>query len=88
MKNNKHFHILIDSGSIHNFLDLELAKKMACSITSIPSQAVTVADGNYLACQHVCKGFQWSMQGKLFVVDVMLIALGGCDMVLGVQWLT
>ncbi|XP_021846729.2 uncharacterized protein [Spinacia oleracea] len=86
-RQSKVFHVLIDSGSTHNFLDLDLAKKMGCMIESIPSQAVTVADGNHLACQHVCKGFTWEMQGKVFTADVMLITLGGCDMVLGVQWL-
>lgn len=60
-RNNKMFHVLVDSGSTHNFLGLELAKKLGCEIESIPSQVVTVADGNHLACQHVCKGFTWTM---------------------------
>lgn len=85
---DKLFHILVDSGSTHNFLDLTLAKKLGCNIESILSQAVGVADGNHLQCQHVCKCFQWSMQGQHFEADVLLISLGGCDMVLGVQWLT
>ncbi|XP_056690204.1 uncharacterized protein [Spinacia oleracea] len=62
-RNNKMFHVLVDSGSTHNFLGLELAKKLGCEIESIPSQ------------------------GKTFTADMMLIVLGGCDMVLGVQWL-
>lgn len=77
----------MDYGSTHNFLDLELAKKMGCVIKIIPSQAVTVANGNHLACQHVCKCFKWEMQGRTFTGDVMLISLEGFDMVLGVQWL-
>ena len=28
----------------------------------------------------------WSMQEKEFQVDLRLIPLGGCDMVLGIQW--
>ncbi|XP_056690258.1 uncharacterized protein [Spinacia oleracea] len=64
MRNNKLFHVLVDSRSTHNFLDLELAKKMGCVIESIPSK-----------------------HGKSFTADMMLISLGGCDMVLGVQWL-
>lgn len=48
--NTKIFHILIDSGSTHNFLDLQLAKKMGFTIISISSQAVTVPNGNNLAC--------------------------------------
>lgn len=47
-----------------------------------------VVDGNHLARQSVCKGFKWSMQGIEFTSDVLLISLGSCDMVLGVQWLS
>lgn len=39
-------HILIDSGSTHNFQDLEFAKRLGCNITEIPHQADIVADGN------------------------------------------
>ena len=36
----------------------------------------------------MCKGFTWKMQETYFSTDVMLISLGSCDMVLGVQWLS
>lgn len=39
-------HMLIDSGSTHNFLDLQVAKKLQCTLISIAEQVVTVADGN------------------------------------------
>ncbi|XP_074346521.1 uncharacterized protein LOC141685312 [Apium graveolens] len=80
-------HILIDSGSTRNFLDIEMAKKLKCQCVTIPHQAVTVADGNHLACQQMCKSFSWKMQGQGFITDVLLIPLGSCDMVLGIQWL-
>lgn len=79
--------ILIDSGSTHNILDMTMPKKLGCAISLMPPQAVTMADGNHIACQHKCDTFSWAMQGKLFTTDVMLIPLGSCDMVLGVQWL-
>uniref|UniRef100_A0A803KXU1 MADS-box domain-containing protein n=1 Tax=Chenopodium quinoa TaxID=63459 RepID=A0A803KXU1_CHEQI len=81
-------HVLIDSGSTHNFLDIDVARRLGCKIDSISPQAVTVADGNHLACQNVCKGFKWSIQGNEFVSDVLLLSLGSCDMVLGIQWLS
>ncbi|XP_074306486.1 uncharacterized protein LOC141641737 [Silene latifolia] len=83
----KPLHILVDSGSTHNFMDLSLAKKLGCSLEKIPPQAVAVADGNHLACQYVCKKFSWMLHGHTFTNDVMLIPLGNCDMVLGIQWL-
>ncbi|XP_048503129.1 uncharacterized protein LOC125498867 [Beta vulgaris subsp. vulgaris] len=83
----KPLHILIDSGSTHNFLDVSLAMKLGCKIDSMPSQSVSVADGNTLSCKSMCKGFQWRLQNTTFQTDALLIPLGGCDMVLGVQWL-
>jgi len=38
-------HILVDSGSTHNFLDTSTAKKLKCELQKIPPLAVAVADG-------------------------------------------
>ncbi|GKB72376.1 hypothetical protein Tco_0933788 [Tanacetum coccineum] len=35
-----------------------------------------------------CKGFKWTLQGVEFTSDVLILPLGGCEMVLGVQWLS
>jgi len=77
-------HILIDSGSTHNFLDIAMAKKIGCKIESIQSQTIAVADGNQLQCQYVSKGFEWKLHNAHFRGDMLLIPLGSCDMVLGV----
>lgn len=79
----KAIQILIDSGST-----LNIAQKLGCTVEKIPPRAITVADGNHLACQHICKGFSWEMQGTTFMTDVLLIPLGSSDMVLGIQWLS
>lgn len=47
-----------------------------------------MADGNHIVCKHICKDFVWDMNGKKFRTDVMLIVLGSCDMVFGIQWLS
>ncbi|GJT85577.1 transposon ty3-G gag-pol polyprotein, partial [Tanacetum coccineum] len=74
--------------STHNFLDLYTAKKMGCRIRNTCPLQVTVGDGNKLISQHMVKDFQWKIQGVMFTTDVMLLPLGGCDLVLGVQWLS
>lgn len=84
MVKNTLIHILIDSRNTHNFLDVQIAKKLNISLESISTQAVTVADGSNIVCQSTCKQFQWSMNHKTFIAEVLLNALGGCDMVLGV----
>ena len=83
----KPLHILIDSGSTDNFLDVEVAKKLGCKIEQIGPMRVDVANGSSLACVAVCKGLSWTLQGSQFTTDVLLLPLGNCDMVLGVQWL-
>ena len=77
-------HILIDSGSTHNFLDIATAKKIRCTFQETEPQAITVADGNHIACQHKYTQFHWRMNKKDFEGEVLLIPLGGCDMVLGI----
>ncbi|GKE50017.1 putative nucleotidyltransferase, ribonuclease H [Tanacetum coccineum] len=34
---NRQLHILVDSGSTHNFIDVKLARKLQCSVKDIPS---------------------------------------------------
>ena len=80
--------ILMDSGSTHNFLDLYTTKKLGCKIRSTCPLNVSVAGGSRLISKYMVKDFQWKVQGVLFTSDVMLLSLGGCELVLGVQWLS
>lgn len=81
-------HILVDSGSTHNFIDEKLVKKLNCPMTSVKAMKVTVANGNQLSCAQMCKDFSWMMQGVWFKADVLAIPLENYDMVLGIQWLS
>ncbi|GJS31027.1 transposon ty3-I gag-pol polyprotein [Tanacetum coccineum] len=77
---NHLLHLLMDIGSTHNFLDLFIAKKLGYKLT--------VARGNKMLSQYKVYGFQWSIQGYQFETNVMLLPLGGYEMVLGIQWLS
>ena len=81
-------HILVDCGSTHNFVDISVAKKLGCQIVKTCPLAVTVGDGYNVASTSACKQFKWQLQGIEFCSDVMLLPLGGCEMVLGIQWLS
>ncbi|GJT68824.1 reverse transcriptase, partial [Tanacetum coccineum] len=78
-------HVLVDSGSIHNFLDLQIAKKLGCMLRRICPLDVFVANGNVITSIYECKGLTWVCQGVTYTTDVMILPLGGCDMVLGIQ---
>nr|GEV66529.1 reverse transcriptase [Tanacetum cinerariifolium] len=78
-------HILIDCGSTHNFINKNMAKKLGCDIKNTCPLAVTIANGNNLVTIAECKQFQWMFSNTIFSTDVMLLPLGGCEMVLGIQ---
>nr|GEY47130.1 hypothetical protein [Tanacetum cinerariifolium] len=80
-------HILIDCGSTHNFLDVSTAKKLPCQLTPTIPLRVDVANGSKMVSSFECKKFKWALQGNEYEADCMLIPFGGCDMVLGIQWL-
>ncbi|GJT42858.1 retrotransposable element Tf2 [Tanacetum coccineum] len=81
-------HILVDCGSTHNFVDLAVAKKLGCKIKSTCPLPVIVGDGYNIATSSECKQFHWNLQGVDFWFDVMMLPLGGCEKVLGIQWLS
>jgi len=83
----KPLHVLIDSGSTHNFLDIEVAKRLGCNSDAFDSLRVVVADGTKLNVSVVVRGFQWTIQQTKFTSNMLLIPLGCCDLVLGVDWL-
>jgi len=80
-------HILIDRRSTHNFLDINMAKKLGCPITSMDVVNVVVADGTKLQITSVTNNFSWTLQQRTFSSDMLLISLGCCDLVLGIEWL-
>nr|GEV12055.1 putative mitochondrial protein [Tanacetum cinerariifolium] len=53
-----------------------------------PKQTNNFAGGNQLVSRYACKSFEWKLQGDTFEADFMILPLGGCDMVLGIQFLS
>ncbi|XP_074297274.1 uncharacterized protein LOC141627979 [Silene latifolia] len=84
---NQEVHVLIESGSTHNFVDEEVARRLGCRMSTTYPLEVSVANGEKILTTKACKGFKWQLHGVKFNVDVMVVPLGGCEMVLGVQWL-
>ncbi|KAL8161992.1 hypothetical protein V2J09_013481 [Rumex salicifolius] len=76
-----------DSGSTHNFIDKNVVAKLGCSISSIGITKVTVADGSSIDVVAKVEDFSWTFQDIPFHAEAMVLPLGCCDMVLGIQWL-
>jgi hypothetical protein len=85
---NHHVSILVDSGSTHNFLDPVFLHKVQLQITATPLLRVKIANGTTVQSMGKVTSVTFKVQGYSFSTNFYLIALGGCDMVLGVDWLS
>ncbi|XP_026398846.1 uncharacterized protein LOC113294680 [Papaver somniferum] len=59
----------------------------ACPIAQTASLLVTVANGDKTVSSGLCYQLECSMQGQKYCGDLRLLPLGGCDIVLGADWL-
>ncbi|XP_058740833.1 uncharacterized protein LOC131613154 [Vicia villosa] len=80
-------HILLDSGSTHNFLDLEVAKSLGCKLEVISPLTVTGGGRHQLQAAFICRSLKWKLQQTQFTADVIVLPLVCCDLILGIQWL-
>jgi hypothetical protein len=80
--------ILIDSESTHNFLDPAFLHKVQLPLTSTPFLRVKIADGTTVQSLGKLSSVTLKVQGYSISTTFYLIVLGGCDMVLGVEWLS
>ena len=84
----KAFSALRDCGSSHNFLHPEVVKKFGLKTLQIDPVRVVVADENSLTTTTLCPRFRWRMQGQEFEGDMLVLPIGRCEVVLGMQWLS
>jgi len=79
--------ILVDSGSTHSFINELTVVETGYQSCYVQPIRVTVADGNYVYCNSRCPQFTWKMGSKTFVEDLRILKLGGCDVILGNDWM-
>lgn len=78
-------HILLDSGSTHNFLDLEVLKSLARKLDVIYPLTVTSGGGHQLEVAFIYRSFKWKLQQAKFIVDVIVLPLMCCDLIIGIK---
>ncbi|KAG7585117.1 Retrotransposon gag domain [Arabidopsis thaliana x Arabidopsis arenosa] len=79
--------MLVDSGSTHNFIDPRVAERLQCELLPAGKTRVTVADGRRVGVSTRINNLKWNFRATEFSGDFLVLPLGGCDAVLGVQWL-
>nr|XP_009629427.1 uncharacterized protein LOC104119583 [Nicotiana tomentosiformis] len=78
---------LIDSGSTNSFIDPQVAKTSSIFVEELGRpMRVKVANGQYLLCKTKCHNLGWKMQDREFKFNFGILKVGGCDMVLGMDW--
>ncbi|KAL5751082.1 hypothetical protein ACOSP7_025685 [Xanthoceras sorbifolium] len=75
--------VLIDSGSSHNFVSKQIAKKAGLQTISNGHLEVMVASGERLVSLGKCVQTQLNLQGYPIVMDFYLLPIEGYDVILG-----
>ncbi|KAM2882707.1 hypothetical protein COP2_015652 [Malus domestica] len=79
--------VFIDSGADQSFLNPQVAARLGLPIDSTSNEAVMVATGRYFRTKGMARNVSVHLRGYDFRADFHLLAVVGCDMVLGVDWL-
>jgi hypothetical protein len=79
--------ILVDSGSTHNFIHHRIAQETHCYIHAIKNFQIMIANGGSMKCGGRCENVclqiaDYHLKSHMFAID-----MGGCDIVLGADWL-
>jgi hypothetical protein len=79
--------MLLDSESMHNFMDVEVAERVGIQLEARGDLHVAVADGDHIQSHGRCRNMPLTIAGELAIIDYYGLALRAHEMVLGVQWL-
>jgi hypothetical protein len=78
---------LLDTGSTHNFIGEEAARRTGLVIQPRSRLTATVANGERILCPGVIRQAPIFIAAERFLVDLFVMPLAGYDLVLGTQWL-
>ncbi|KAK0581846.1 hypothetical protein LWI29_018689 [Acer saccharum] len=79
--------ILVDSGSTHNFISSQAARRLQLQPNNKGGMRVLVASGERLESPGQCLNVPIKLQRVTFIIDFFILPLEGFDIVLGTQWL-
>ena len=85
--NNHPISILIDKGSIHNFLHNRVVLNLGLEPTETTLLRITMGNNKEIHCHQLCTVIKVHIQQHSFTIDFHVLPLCGADVVLGVQWL-
>lgn len=75
--------LLVDGGSTHNFIQLQLVSELGLSTRDTSPLRVMVGNGQHLECTRVCEDVTVVIQSTQFTVDLHVLPIAGANVVLG-----
>ena len=81
---DKQVQILVDSGSMFNFVQAEVAQKLGLVHTNVDPFKVFVGNRDFIWCKVMSPQVEVVVQGMTFVVGLYHLDLAGADLVFGV----
>jgi hypothetical protein len=78
---------LLDTGSTHNFIGEDAARRTGLPVQPRPRLTSTVANGEKAPCPGVLRRAPLTIDDLGFVVDLFVMPLAGYDIVLGTHWM-
>lgn len=85
--NNQKFLVLIDTWSTHSFIYSYVARKAKLS-RKASQLTVQVANSIIIPCLGHCKTVSFKLHDHQLKASLYVLTLGGCVVVLGVDWLS
>jgi hypothetical protein len=79
--------ILVDSGSTHNFIHRRIAQENHCYIHAVNNFQIMIANGGSMKCGGCYENVHLQIGGYHLKSHMFSINMGGCDIVLGADWL-
>eukprot|EP00253_Pinus_taeda_P032665 PITA_32665 len=79
--------VLIDSGSTHNFIHQKIAEAAHYFVRAVSNFQVQIVDGGTMKCEGLYENVKIQMGDYQLKTHMFAIHMGGCDIVLSVEWL-
>jgi hypothetical protein len=78
---------MIDSGRNHNFIHCMLVEDLHCFVRPIYNFQILIGNGGMMKCGGRCENVKLQMGDYHLKNHMFSISMGGCDIVLSVEWL-
>ena len=85
---NKPTVLLFDSGASHSFIDAKFGAKMGLNFCHTKGSYMISTPGGKVASNQITRGVPIKMGSKTIDTDLIILALEGMDIILGMDWMT